>query len=171
MKTITQKVYEAMFLIDSVQAASDWDETEGLIKTILERAAAQIISIRKWDERKLAYDIDGKSRGTYILCYFNAPADKITQIERDVQLSEKIMRVLILKADHLTKEDMEKETPLMIAQRGPAPEQVQQPAPKEKPGETAEQKAPDIMADLDRQNQQAEETKDKDKPEQSDVTI
>ncbi len=74
-----------MFLVDSVQAATDWEGTNSLIKTILEKAEAQIISIRKWDERKLAYDIAKKSRGAYILCYFNAPTSKITQIERDVQ--------------------------------------------------------------------------------------
>jgi len=117
LKTVAKNVYEAMFLVDSAQAATDWEGTGSLIKAILEKAEAEIISFRKWDERKLAYDIAKKSRGTYILCYFNAPTSKIAQIERDVQLSEKVMRVLILRADHLTKEDMEKETPIMIAQR------------------------------------------------------
>ena len=126
MKTVAKKVYEAMFLVDSALAAADWEGTNQLIKTILEKAEAQIISIRKWDERKLAYDIAGKSRGTYILCYFNAPASKISQIERDVQLSEKIMRVLILRADHLTQQDMEKDTPIMIVEKQPTP-------PQEKP--------------------------------------
>jgi small subunit ribosomal protein S6 len=174
LKTVVNKVYEAMFLVDSVQAAADWDGTESFIKSILEKADAKIISFRKWDERKLAYDIDKKSRGTYILAYFNAPADKITQLERDVQLSEKVMRVLILKADHLTKEDMEKETPLMIAARVPSPEQVQESAAPQQPVEAAEQKAPDILADLDQPEQpaeQAQDSEDKDKPEQPDVTI
>ena len=106
-----------MFLVDSAVAASDWEGINSFIKSILEKAEAQIISIRKWDERKLTYDIDKKSRGTYILCYFTAPTLKISQIERDIRLSERIMRVLILRGEHLTKEDMEKETPLMIAQR------------------------------------------------------
>jgi small subunit ribosomal protein S6 len=117
LKTVAKNVYEAMFLVDSAVAASDWEGINSFIKSILEKAEAQIISIRKWDERKLTYDIDKKSRGTYILCYFTAPTLKISQIERDIRLSERIMRVLILRGEHLTKEDMEKETPLMIAQR------------------------------------------------------
>lgn len=173
MKTVVKKVYEAMFLVDSVQAASDWEGTEGLIKSILEKAEAQIISIRKWDERKLAYDMDGKSRGTYILCYFNAPANKITQIERDVQLSEKIMRVLILKAEHLTQADMEKETPLMIAQRGGTPEQAQEqkPVQQELPSEAAEQKSPDVLEDFKQRDQQAKDNEDKGSLEKPDITI
>ena len=120
METMVRvKQYEAMFLVDSAAAASDWDGVNSVIKKILERAGAEILSIKKWDERKLAYDIKGVSRGTYILCYIKAPADKIHQIEREVQISEKIMRVLILKADHITAEDMEKPTPAMQpAERG-----------------------------------------------------
>jgi small subunit ribosomal protein S6 len=112
------KQYEAMFLIDSAVAASDWDGVNAVISRILEKAGAETITMKKWDERKLAYDIRGKSRGTYILCYFKAPAAKVHQIEREVQLSEKIIRVLILKADQVTAEDMAKETPAMLAERG-----------------------------------------------------
>lgn len=113
METIVdnKKLYEAMFLVDSAEAASDWEGINKLITTILERAGAEIVSMKKWDERKLAYTIKKQTRGTYILCYFRADGGKIRDIERDVRLSERIMRVLILKADHLTEQDIAKETP------------------------------------------------------------
>jgi len=107
LKAEAKKLYEAMFLVDSAQAASDWDGVITSIKTILKKANREIVSIRKWDERKLAYEVKGHSRGTYILCYFRANGEKIQDIERDVQLSERIMRVLILSADHMTQEDIE----------------------------------------------------------------
>jgi small subunit ribosomal protein S6 len=106
-----------LFLVDSAEAAADWQGINEHIKKVFERNGAQIVSIRKWDERPLAYTIMGKNRGTYILVYFNSPSDKIALIERDSQLSERIMRVLILRADHLTKEDMEKETPAMMVEK------------------------------------------------------
>lgn len=109
MKTVTKgKLYEAMFLVDSALAASDWDGINAAIKKILKKAKTKILYMNKWDERKLAYDIRGISRGTYILCYLKAPGSVIHQIERDVQLSEKIMRVLILRADHMNEKDIEK---------------------------------------------------------------
>jgi small subunit ribosomal protein S6 len=107
-----------MFLVDSAIAASDWDGVNAVISKILEKAGAEVLTMKKWDERKLAYDIKGKSRGTYILCYFKAPAGKVHQIERDVRLSEKIVRVLILKADQVTAEDMAKVPPAMQAEKG-----------------------------------------------------
>jgi len=107
---VSKKLYEAMFLVDSAQAA-DWDATIATLKDVLKRADAEIVSIRKWDDRRLAYEIDGKNRGMYILCYFRADGEKIQEIERAVQLSERIMRVLILSAEQMTAEDIEKDTP------------------------------------------------------------
>ena len=173
MKTAAKKVYEAMFLVDSAQAATDWEGTNSLIKTILEKAEAQIISIRKWDERKLAYDIAKKSRGAYILCYFNAPTSKITQIERDVQLSEKIMRVLILRGDHLTKEDMEKETPIAIMERQGTPPQAEPQQQAERtPERHKEVKQLDQAPEqLDQAAEQGEKVKIEGGPQQPDTTI
>ena len=100
MESSSKRLYEGMFLVDSALAGSEWDSVNAAISGILERAGAEVVSLEKWDERRLAYDIDGKSRGTYILSYFKAESGKVTGIERDVQLNERIMRVLILRADH-----------------------------------------------------------------------
>lgn len=118
MKTVVnRKLYEAMFLVDSAEASADWDGVNSAINKILERAEAEIVSMTKWDERRLAYEIDGKARGTYILCYFRAEGEKLRDIERDVQLSERIMRVLILCVEHLAQEDVEKDTPFVQAEK------------------------------------------------------
>mgnify|MGYP001067993938 CR=1 FL=1 len=117
MKTAAKKLYEAMFLIDSSKAASDWDGVETGIKNILKRVEAEIVSIKKWDERRLAYEIEGHSRGTYILCYFRADGKKVPVIERAVQLSEQIMRVLILCAEGREKRYIEKDIPAMPAEK------------------------------------------------------
>ena len=112
METIAEKkLYEGMFLVDSGKAASDWDGVNAAIKRILDRAEAEIVSMRKWDDRRLAYDIKRTSRGTYMLCYFKAEGQKIQGIEKDVQLSEDVIRVLILSTEQMTKEDIERDTP------------------------------------------------------------
>ncbi|MCK5226311.1 MAG: 30S ribosomal protein S6 [Planctomycetes bacterium] len=116
METIVKKLYEAMFLVDSTKAV-EFEATIKAIKDILEKAKVEIVSIKKWDERKLAYKVKGAARGTYILVYFKADGSTITQIERDVQLSENILRVLILTAEHMTPEDLEKETPSAAVER------------------------------------------------------
>ena len=132
MKTVAKKImYEGMFLVDSARAGADWDGIIATIKRILERAGAEIASIRKWDDRRLAYEIRHVNRGTYILTYFRADGQHIQGIEKAVQLSEKILRVLILNAEHMTTEDMEKDTPAIKAEKeerkpGPAKEPAQE---------------------------------------------
>lgn len=116
-----------MFLVDSGKAASDWDGVNAAINKILDRAEAEIVSMRKWDDRRLAYDIKRTSRGTYMLCYFKAEGQKIQGIEKDVQLSENIIRILILGTDQMTKEDTERDTPATKVEKEKEKAIVEQP--------------------------------------------
>ena len=108
METAVKKLYEGMFLVDPT-SLSDWDALVKTIKKLLDRSEAEIVSIRNWAEKKLAYEINHKSRGTYVLCYFKADAEKIKNIEKDVQLSEQVIRVLILGTETRDKRDVEKD--------------------------------------------------------------
>ena len=100
-----------MFLVDSANAGSDWDGVIAAITKTLERAEVDIVSITKWDDRRLAYEIKRMARGTYILCYFRSDGQKNQEIETAVQLSEKITRVLILCVDWMTDEEIQQDTP------------------------------------------------------------
>jgi small subunit ribosomal protein S6 len=97
--------YEAMILIGQ-GAAAQLPEILTLIRQNIERQGGRIIAMKKWDERRLAYEIDKQKRALYILCYFSAPNAAMGQIERNFNLSEQIMRVLITKADHLSEDEM-----------------------------------------------------------------
>lgn len=97
--------YEAMFLIGQSTAA-DLGSVITHIDELLERCGATLVAMAKWDERRLAFEIEKQKRGLYILAYFEAPAQNIAQLDRDTQMSETIMRVLVTRADHLTLEEM-----------------------------------------------------------------
>ena len=73
---------------------------------ILNRAGAEVISFKKWDERRLAYEVKGNKRGLYFLVYFTAKGSKIVGIERDCSLSEKLLRAMLTRADHLPEDVM-----------------------------------------------------------------
>lgn len=102
--------YEAMFLLGPT-GQQEPEQALALPRGIIERHGGQIMVIKKWDERKLAYEIGGQKRGTYILAYFTAAGSAVVGIERDVQLSEEVLRVMITRADHLNKDEMEAVVP------------------------------------------------------------
>ena len=56
-------------------------------------------------------------RGVYILSYFRVDGKKIHEIEKSIHLSEQVMRVLILNAEQMTQEDIDKETPAAKAEK------------------------------------------------------
>jgi small subunit ribosomal protein S6 len=97
--------YEGMFLIGQA-AAADLAGVIEHIREILARGQAEIVAMKKWDERRLAYEIKKQKRGLYILVYFKAPGGSLAHIERDCNLSEKLLRVLLLRTDHLTEDEM-----------------------------------------------------------------
>lgn len=108
--------YEAMFLFDPTFGAT-WENCEAEIRRLMERAEGEIIVCRRWDERRLAYKLKGRKRGVYALVYFKAPPNKIGALERDAELSENILRVLILRADDLTPEAMERAFQHAVAEK------------------------------------------------------
>lgn len=97
--------YEVMFLIGQAQA-SDLAGVIEHINEIFARTGAEVLAMRKWDERRLAYEIRKQKRGLYILAYVKAPGKMIPQFERDCNLSERILRVMVLRADHLSEDEM-----------------------------------------------------------------
>lgn len=99
--------YEAMFLFDPT-FGNNAEDCETEIRRLMDRADAEILFCKKWDERRLAYRIKGRKRGVYMLVYFKAPTSNITPMERDAQLSEHILRLLVLRAEGVTMEMMER---------------------------------------------------------------
>lgn len=114
---VQKRKYEAMILIDSSLASTEWDQVMSDINTVFSRSEADVISMRKWDERRLQYEVDGCKRGTYFLAYIQMDPAKVSNMERDIQLSERLLRAMILKADHVTDEQMQEETPAMRMER------------------------------------------------------
>lgn len=97
--------YEA-FVLFPQSATGDLDAALEHVKEIITSRKGELLSIAKWDERRLAYDIRGNKRGLYLLAYFRCDTRTVNQIERDFTLSEKVLRALVTRCDHLTEEQM-----------------------------------------------------------------
>ena len=143
--TNLKKTYEAMFLVDA--SNPDFEAASEPIRTVLDRSKAEMLSIKPWDERRLAYEIRGRRRGLYVLTYFNADPSRVVEIEHDCQLDEKILRVLILTKDHLSEDELNAETPATLAaRRAAASAAQQQAAEEEKPAVEEVQEKSDATA-------------------------
>jgi small subunit ribosomal protein S6 len=98
--------YEGLFLFQQAATANLQGAIDH-IQELLKRADADVLSLRKWEERRLAYEIKGNKRGVYFLVYFKAAPTRLVGLERDCNLSEQLLRSMILRADHVRPEEIE----------------------------------------------------------------
>jgi small subunit ribosomal protein S6 len=110
-KPLSVNTYEGMFLLDSSKVAMSWDDSVKHVHDILNKHKSEIVASRQWDERRLAYPVDGHKKGTYLLTYFKTEGSSLKDIVADCHLSEYVLRELILKVhpklvDHLVTQAM-----------------------------------------------------------------
>lgn len=107
MSNVNSKLYEGMFLVNQQAAAGDLAAAIEHVQQILNRAGAEIVVLHKWDERKLAFPIKSQKRGLYIYALFNVEGVQLANIERDCNLSELVMREMLLRADYMGEVEIE----------------------------------------------------------------
>jgi small subunit ribosomal protein S6 len=106
MSDSTPALYEALFLMNQAALATDSAGATAHVQEMLDRAEAETLTLHKWEERKLAYPIEGQKRGTFLIAYFRARPTQIANIERDCNLSEQVLRVMFIRADHMGEEEL-----------------------------------------------------------------
>ena len=109
-------VYEAMVIFDANRFARERAALPAEIEKTNQAEQGEVVVSRLWEERRLAYPINGQRKGTYWLYYFRGPSSMLTSLNRQWELHEGILRHLVLKIHpHIV------EAVLEHAKAGPAP--------------------------------------------------
>lgn len=95
----TTHYYDCFFLFDSNRYNRDPGGVAASVQQAVEKFGGEILASRLWDERRLAYPIDGHTKGTYWITYFKMDPLQLKQFNRDCQLNENIMRFLVTRVD------------------------------------------------------------------------
>lgn len=90
------RTYECMCLLDNREVRNGWQPLKDAVTGHFTKHGAKILSARRWDERRLAYTIQGQNRGTYLLVYFSADTQAVAGIRRDLQFNESVLRSLLV---------------------------------------------------------------------------
>lgn len=91
--------YEMTYILNPVLDEEKFSELVSFVNKLIENNGGDIVEVDEWGVKKLAYDIDKKSTGYYVNLYFNAPAEAIAVVERNMRIHDDIMRYLTLKYD------------------------------------------------------------------------
>ena len=100
--------YEAVFILTPVLSDAQMKEAVEKFKTLLTDKGAEIINEESWGIRKLAYPIDKKSTGFYIMLEFKADPSLIAGLEVNFRRDERVLRFLTTRHDKFSLEYSEK---------------------------------------------------------------
>jgi small subunit ribosomal protein S6 len=85
-----------MCLLDNREVRKGWQPLKDAITGLFTKHGAKILSSRRWEERRLAYPINGQHRGTYLLVYFAVDTQAVAAMRRDLQFNEALLRWLLV---------------------------------------------------------------------------
>ena len=87
--------YEVVFVVDPAQGEEAVAAQVNNFKTLIEQNASNV-EVEEWGTRKLAYPIDYKTEGYYVLVNFTSAPEFPRELDRKLRIADGIMRSLIV---------------------------------------------------------------------------
>ena len=151
--------YEVMYVIDPALEDSARIELINRFSDLVKKNGGEVDRIDEWGKRRLAYAIQYKTEGYYVLMYIKAPADLPREIERNMQISDSVLRYLTVRYEGELPAKREPLKP--YAPREAAPAEADEAPVAEAPAEpVAEAEAPAAEAPAEVEEAPAEEADD-----------
>lgn len=100
--------YELMIIldpgIDERQVAASVDKFLSVIRD----SGGEVTELDVWGKRRLAYEIKKHGEGIYVVANFNATHEATAELDRQLGLSEAVLRTKVLRADELIEQRAER---------------------------------------------------------------
>ena len=90
--------YEVLYVIDAAMEDQARSELIAQFGELMANNGATVEKVDEWGKRRLAYPINFKNEGFYVLMTFTAPADLPKEIERQMSISDSVYRFMTTKA-------------------------------------------------------------------------
>ncbi len=100
--------YETVFILTPVLSDEQMKEAVEKFKDVLKENDAKLVNEELWGLRKLAYPIQKKSTGFYVLFEFEAEPTIVKRLETAYRRDERVIRFLTFRLDKYAVEYAEK---------------------------------------------------------------
>ena len=89
--------YEVMYIIDAALEEQARTDLINRFSGLVEQNGGQVDRVDEWGKRRLAYAINYKTEGYYVLMYIAAPAELPRELERNLQINENVLRYMVIR--------------------------------------------------------------------------
>ena len=117
------RIYEELFIVRPDLTDEEIDPIIEQVKTTINAGGGTVDKADKWGVRKLAYRVDKRNEGYYILVQFTAAPSTVKEVERRLRVNDVVMKYLTVRIDETLKrlEKRKKARDKRAAKRAAAP--------------------------------------------------
>ncbi len=98
-----KRVYELMFIAAPETADEDIAKLNETITKLIETEGGSVVKLEDMGRRRLAYPINKKNEGYYVLFEIEGSGKEIAELERRMRVNDTIMRYLTVRVDEERK--------------------------------------------------------------------
>ena len=109
--------YEVLYVIDPAMEDEPRKELIERFSGIITGNGGTVDKVEEWGKRRLAYAIDYKTEGYYVLVNFQAESELPKELERNLQISDSVIRYQVIK--QLERKAGVKPRPVRVAPAAP----------------------------------------------------
>ena len=91
--------YEVMYVIDPALEDGARVELINRFSDLVKKNGGEVDRVDEWGKRRLAYAIDYKTEGYYVLMSFNSAPEFPAELERNFKNDERIMRYMVTRKE------------------------------------------------------------------------
>ncbi len=97
--TLANRTYEVMYIIDPETAVDKIATLNETISQLIEKEGGTIVRMDDIGRRKLAYTINKKQEGHYVLFEIDGSGQEIMELERRMRVNDQILRYITVRVD------------------------------------------------------------------------
>jgi small subunit ribosomal protein S6 len=89
--------YEIMVILDPEADEAAVNGVADRITGILSDHGGDVSSVDRWGRRKLAFEIERKSEGYYLVMAFTAESEALPELDRVLSLADEVIRFMVVR--------------------------------------------------------------------------
>ena len=98
-----KRTYELMFIVDPTAGDEDVVKLSEGVQKIITGQGGSITKTEMMGKRKLAYEINHKKDGTYVLLEVEGSGAEIAEVERRMRVNDQILRYMTVRVDEMRR--------------------------------------------------------------------
>lgn len=94
-----QRVYEVLFIVDPATGDEEMARLTDSLRTIVTEQGGNVTKNETLGRRQLAYKVNRKNEGVYVLFEVEGTGREIAELERRMRVSDQVMRYITVRVD------------------------------------------------------------------------